>query len=182
MNMQTEALLIKNPAAVMSGLSGERTRLGKVDLRIRAGRIEAIGANLEPCADERVIDARTCVVYPGWVNTHHHLFQNLLKAVPSGINADLQEWLATVPYPRLARFTPALARTAARLGFAELLLSGVTTCADHHYLYHAHGTTETGDLLFEEAAAFGMRFVLCRGAALQAAGDHPGFSKVALQP
>ena len=127
-----------------------------------------------------MIDARTCVVYPGWVNTHHHLFQNLLKAVPSGINADLQEWLATVPYPRVSRATPALARTARSV--SQELLSGVTTCADHHYLYHAHGTTETGDLLFEEAAAFGMRFVLCRGAALQAAGDHPGFSKVALQP
>ena len=63
----------------------------------------------------------------------------------------------------------------------ELLLSGVTTCADHHYLYHADGTTETGDLLFDEAASFGLRFVLCRGGALQAAGDHPGFSKVALQ-
>ena len=115
------------------------------------------------------------------MNTHHHLFQNLLKAVPSGINADLQEWLAAVPYPRLARFTPELARVAARLGMAELLFSGVTTCADHHYLYHAEGTTETGDLLFDEAASFGMRFVLCRGGALQAAGDHPGFSKVALE-
>lgn len=180
--MQTEALLIKNPAAVMSGLSGDAARLGQVDLRIRNGRIEAIAPNLEPRTDERVIDARSCVVYPGWVNTHHHLFQNLLKAVPSGINADLQEWLAAVPYPRLARFTPDLARVAARLGLAELLLSGVTTCADHHYLYHADGTTETGDLLFDEAASFGMRFVLCRGGALQAAGDHPGFSKVALKP
>src|ERR1700743_698742 len=180
--MQTEALLIKNPVAVMSGRSGDAARLGKVDLRIRNGRIEAIAPNLEPRADERVIDARSCVVYPGWVNTHHHLFQNLLKAVPSGINADLQEWLAAVPYPRLARFTPDLARGAARLGLAELLLSGVTTCADHHYLYHADGTTETGDLLFDEAASCGMRCVLCRGGALQAAGDHPGFSKVALKP
>lgn len=182
MSMQTDALLIKNPVAVMSGLPGANARLGKVDLRIRNGRIDTIAPNLAPRADERVIDARSCVVYPGWVNTHHHLFQNLLKAVPSGINADLQEWLAAVPYPRLARFTPALTRIAARLGLAELLLSGVTTCADHHYLYHADGTTETGDLLFEEAAAFGMRFVLCRGGALQAAGDHPGFSKVALKP
>ncbi|MFM0645922.1 amidohydrolase family protein [Paraburkholderia bryophila] len=182
MSMQTEALLIKNPVAVMSGMNGDRARLGQVDLRIRNGRIETIAANLTPRADERVIDARSCVVYPGWVNTHHHLFQNLLKAVPSGINADLQEWLAAVPYPRLARFTPDLARVAARLGMAELLLSGVTTCADHHYLYHAEGSTETGDLLFDEAASFGMRFVLCRGGALQAAGDHPGFSKLALKP
>src|SRR5260370_15031837 len=98
--MQTEALLIKNPVAVMSvrsGRDGNSARLGQVDLRIRNGRIEAIAPNLEPRADERVIDAHSCVVYPGWVNTHHHLFQNLLKAVPSGINADLQEWLAAVP-------------------------------------------------------------------------------------
>ncbi|MCM3060833.1 amidohydrolase family protein, partial [Bacillus subtilis] len=138
--------------------------------------------DLAPLPGERVIDASHCVVYPGWINTHHHLFQNLLKGVPAGINADLQAWLAAVPYPRVARFTPELARIAARLGFAELLLSGVTTCADHHYLYHAGGTTETGDLLFDEAAAFGMRFVLCRGGALQAAGDHPGFAGTALQP
>ncbi|WP_162069313.1 MULTISPECIES: amidohydrolase family protein [Burkholderiaceae] len=182
MNTQNQALLIKRPVAVMSGLRGDAARLGQVDIRIRHGIIEAIAPDLEARDGERVIDARSCVVYPGWVNTHHHLFQNLLKAVPSGINADLQEWLAAVPYPRLARFTPDLARVAARLGMAELLLSGVTTCADHHYLYHADGTTETGDLLFDEAASFGLRFVLCRGGALQAAGDHPGFSKVALKP
>ncbi|WP_028223975.1 amidohydrolase family protein [Paraburkholderia ferrariae] len=182
MNKQSPSLLIRNPAAVMSGRAEPAARLGKVDLRIEGGRIESIAPHLAPRPGERVIDASDCVVYPGWVNTHHHLFQNLLKAVPSGINADLQEWLAAVPYPRLARFTPELARTAARLGLAELLLSGVTTCADHHYLYHANGSTETGDLLFEEAESFGMRFVLCRGGALQAAGDHPGFSKTALQP
>ncbi len=166
----------------MSGRTGAAARLGRADLRVRDGRIETIAPDLAPQPGERVIDARDCVVYPGWVNTHHHLFQNLLKAVPAGINADLQAWLAAVPYPRVARFTPTLARIAARLGFAELLLSGVTTCADHHYLYHAGGTTETGDLLFDEAAGFGMRFVLCRGGALQAAGDHPGFAGTALQP
>jgi 8-oxoguanine deaminase len=182
MNAGHEALLIKNPVGVMSGLRGDAARHGRVDIRIRDGAIREIAPSLEARDDERVIDASSCVVYPGWINTHHHLFQNLLKAVPSGINADLQEWLAAVPYPRLARFTPELARVAARLGMAELLLSGVTTCADHHYLYHAHGTTETGDLLFDEAAAFGLRFVLCRGGALQSAGDHPGFSKAALEP
>jgi cytosine/adenosine deaminase-related metal-dependent hydrolase len=58
----------------------------------------------------------------------------------------------------------------------------VTTCADHHYLYHAHGSTETGDLLFDLADEFGLRFVLCRGGALESASAHPGFSKTALQP
>ncbi|MCP6769645.1 amidohydrolase family protein, partial [Klebsiella pneumoniae] len=79
------------------------------DLRIRDGRIESIAPGLAPLPGERVIDASDCVVSPGWINTHHHLFQNLLKGVPAGINADLQEWLAAVPYPRVARFTPELA-------------------------------------------------------------------------
>ena len=96
------------------------------------------------------------MVYPGWVNTHHHLFQNLLKAVPSGMNAGLEQWLASVAYPRLERFTPEIFRTAVRLGMAELLLSGTTTCADHHYLYHHGHGAETGDVLFEVAEELGM--------------------------
>lgn len=178
----TQNILIKNPTAVMTGRRGEHARAGAVDIRIVDGRISEMAANLSPQPGERLIDARHCVVYPGWVNTHHHLFQNLLKAVPAGINQDLQGWLASVPYPRLNRFTPHLTRIAARLGMAELLLSGVTTCADHHYLYHAHGSTESGDQLFDIAEAFGMRFVLCRGGALESATAHPGFSKTALQP
>jgi len=184
--MNTQAnnggILIRNPQAVMTGLRGERARAGAVDLRIADGKIAEIGPNLAPLPGERVIDASDCVVYPGWINTHHHLFQNLLKAVPAGINQDLQGWLASVPYPRLAQFTPELTRTAARLGMAELLLSGATTCADHHYLYHRGGNTDSGDALFDIADEFGMRFVLCRGGALESVSAHPGFSKTALQP
>lgn len=179
---QLQNILIKNPVAVMTGLRGPRARAGNVDIRIVNGRIAEMATGLVAQPGERVIDARNSVVYPGWINTHHHLFQNLLKAVPEGLNQDLQGWLASVPYPRLNRFTPQLTRIAARLGMAELLLSGVTTCADHHYLYHAHGSTESGDTLFDTADEFGLRFVLCRGGALESASAHPGFSKTALQP
>ncbi|KZE34819.1 amidohydrolase family protein [Crenobacter luteus] len=175
-------ILVKNPVAVMTGRRGEHARAGGVDLRVADGRIVEMAPGLVPRDGERVIDASRCVVYPGWINTHHHLSQNLLKAVPEGMNEDLQGWLASVPYPRLARFTPELVRTAARLGMAELLLSGATTCADHHYLYHAGGDTSSGDALFEVADEFGMRFVLCRGGALESASSHPGFSRTALQP
>ena len=174
--------LIRRPLAVMTGLRGDAARAGAVDIRIAGGRIAEMGADLMPRPGERVIDASDCIVYPGWINTHHHLFQNLLKAVPEGMNQDLQGWLASVPYPRLPLFTPELMRTAARLGMAELLLSGATTCADHHYLYHAGGGTESGDMLFDVADEFGMRFVLCRGGAIESASSHPGFSKTALQP
>lgn len=174
--------LIRRPLAVMTGLRGDAARAGAVDIRIAGGRIAEMGPDLMPRPGERVIDASDCIVYPGWINTHHHLFQNLLKAVPEGMNQDLQGWLASVPYPRLPLFTPELMRTAARLGMAELLLSGATTCADHHYLYHAGGGTESGDMLFDVADEFGMRFVLCRGGAIESASSHPGFSKTALQP
>ena len=168
------ALLIRNAAAVMTGRAGDAARAGAADIRIRDGRIAEIGAALPRHDGEDLIDATGCVVYPGWVNTHHHLFQNLLKAVPSGMNAGLEQWLASVAYPRLARFTPEIFRTAVRLGMAELLLSGTTTCADHHYLYHHGHGAETGDVLFEVAEELGMRLVLCRGGAIQSASDHPG--------
>lgn len=179
---QQKNILVKGARAVMTGLRGPQARAGQVDIRVANGLISEIGSNLTAHPEERVVDASNCVVYPGFVNTHHHLAQNLLKAVPAGLNQDLQGWLASVPYPRLERYTPQLVRVAARLGMAELLLSGVTTCADHHYLYHANGTTESGDLLFDVADEFGMRFVLCRGGALDSASAHPGFSKTALQP
>ncbi|AOE83439.1 amidohydrolase family protein [Pseudomonas sp. TCU-HL1] len=175
-------ILVKNPVAVMTGRRGSLARAGQVDIRISDGLIHEMGSDLVAHPGERVIDASDCVVYPGWVNTHHHLVQNLLKAVPAGLNQGLEEWLASVPYPRLARFTPELVRIAARLGMAELLLSGVTTCADHHYLYHAGGSTESGDVLFDVAEEFGMRFVLCRGGALESAASHPGLSRTALKP
>ena len=182
MHNTPQDILIRRPMAVMTGLRGDAARAGAVDIRIAGGRIAEMGADLTPRPGERVIDASDCIVYPGWINTHHHLFQNLLKAVPEGMNQDLQGWLASVPYPRLPLFTPELMRTAARLGMAELLLSGATTCADHHYLYHAGGGTESGDMLFDVADEFGMRFVLCRGGAIESASSHPGFSKTALQP
>jgi len=182
MHNTPQDILIRRPLAVMTGLRGNAARAGAVDIRIAEGRIAEMGADLMPRPGERIIDASDCIVYPGWINTHHHLFQNLLKAVPEGMNQDLQGWLASVPYPRLPLFTPELMRTAARLGMAELLLSGATTCADHHYLYHAGGGTESGDMLFDVADEFGMRFVLCRGGAIESASSHPGFSKTALQP
>jgi cytosine/adenosine deaminase-related metal-dependent hydrolase len=175
-------VLIRNAAAVMTGRAGDAARAGAADIRIRGGRIAEIGAALARVDGEAVLDASGCVVYPGWVNTHHHLFQNLLKAVPAGMNVGLEQWLASVAYPRLARFTPDIFRIAVRLGMAELLLSGTTTCADHHYLYHHGQGADTGDVLFEVAEELGMRLVLCRGGAIQSAAEHPGMRATALVP
>lgn len=160
-------MLIRNAIGVMTGLSGEQARITGADLRIGDGRILQIAAGLEPQAGEQVLDASGGVIYPGWVNTHDHLFQRLLKGVVPGMNSGLADWLSRVLHSRVALVTPDLLRVAARLGMAELLLSGATTCADHHYLYQRNSPPEMSDVLFEVAEEFGIRLVLCRGGALE---------------
>jgi cytosine/adenosine deaminase-related metal-dependent hydrolase len=176
------ATLIRNALGVMTGLTGVQSRIDGADVRVRGSRIEQIAPGLRAVADETVLDARGGVIYPGWVNTHDHLFQRLLKGVPDGINSGLGEWLRLVMTPRVARFTPDTLRVAARLGFVELLLSGSTTCADHHYLYQRDVSTEMGDVLFEVAEELGMRFVLCRGGALETDSTTELSAPQALQP
>jgi cytosine/adenosine deaminase-related metal-dependent hydrolase len=81
-----------------------------------------------------VIEARGCVVTPGLVNTHHHLYQTLTRAVPGGQDALLFGWLKTL-YPIWSRFGPEEMFTSAQVGLAELALSGCTMTSDHLYLY-----------------------------------------------
>jgi len=158
------SLLIRGAEAVLTGLRGEGARIrGGRDIRVRGACIEAIG-ELSPEPGERVIDARGCVVQPGYVNTHHHLFQSLLKGIPAGIDLALVPWLAAVPvrYRRHFDHEHAL-RIAARVGLVELLLSGCTTVADHQYHYYPGMPFDASAVVFDEAARFGQRLVLCRG-------------------
>jgi len=156
--------LIRNAAGMITGLAGAAARAAGSDLRIDGSRIAAIG-RLEPLPGETVLDATDCVVYPGWVNTHHHLFQSLLKGIPAGINLQLVPWLNAVPVAYRRFVSEDMLRTAARIGIAELVLSGCTTVADHHYAYWPGMPYDASALLFEVAAEFGVRFVLLRGGA-----------------
>jgi len=156
--------LIRHAAAILSGQRGEAARLKGPDIRLRGPVIEAIGT-LTPEPGEQVIDATDCVIYPGWVNTHHHLFQSLLKGDPHGIDLPLTAWLAATPYRYRPAFDEALFRTAARIGLVELALSGCSTVADHNYLYYPGMPFDGSAILFEEADRLGLRFVLCRGGA-----------------
>ena len=164
-----EALLVRGAAHLMTGLPGAAMRAaGGTDLRVRGGRIAAIGT-LAPEPGERVLDATGCVVYPGWVNTHHHLFQSLLKGIPAGINLALVPWLAAVPVPYRRHFDSEQAlRVAARVGLVELMLSGCSTVADHQYHYYPGMPFDASAVLFDEADRLGLRFVLCRGGQTQA--------------
>lgn len=156
------SLLIRNAAAILTGLGGDAARTRGPDLRIGDGRIQAIGA-LSPQAGESQIDATDCVIYPAWVNTHHHLFQSLLKGDPLGLNATLTPWLLATPMRLRPLMDEHDFRLAARIGLLELALSGCGTVADHNYHYYPDMPFDSSAILFEEAARLGLRFVLCRG-------------------
>jgi cytosine/adenosine deaminase-related metal-dependent hydrolase len=158
----TQTLLIRNALAILTGGRGAAARAAGPDIRVRDGRIDAIGP-LSPLPGEPTLDATDCVVYPAWVNTHHHLFQSLLKGDPAGIDATLGPWLSATPLRHRAAFDAELFRLAARVGLVELALSGCATVADHQYLYWPGMPFDPAAILFEEAEALGLRFVLCRG-------------------
>ncbi|SMX23510.1 8-oxoguanine deaminase [Boseongicola aestuarii] len=122
--------LIKGAETIMT-MAGDD--LSGSDILIEGGVIQQIGANLD-APGVRVVQARGCVVTPGLVNTHHHLFQTLTKAVPGGQDALLFGWLQTL-YPIWARFGPDEMRVSTVLGLSELALSGCTTSSDHLYLF-----------------------------------------------
>jgi len=172
--------LIRHAAAILSGQPGAASRLSGPDIRLRGRVIEAIG-QLRPEPGETVIDATDCVVYPAWVNTHHHLFQSLLKGDAHGIDLPLTAWLAATPYRFRPAFDEGLFRLAARIGLVELALSGCGTVADHNYLYYPGMPFDGSAILFEEADRLGLRFVLARGGSTQVRGLE-GALPPALQP
>jgi cytosine/adenosine deaminase-related metal-dependent hydrolase len=156
--------LIRNAAAIMTGLTGADARAAGPDIRVVDGVITEIG-KLDAKPDETVHDARDCVVYPAWVNTHHHLFQSLLKGIPVGIDLPLIAWLEAVPVTYRQFVNEDSLRVAATVGIAELLLSGCTTIADHHYSYWPDMPFDGSAVLFDVAEKMGVRFVLMRGGA-----------------
>ncbi len=108
-----------------------------------------------------VFDASAHVVLPGLVNTHHHFYQTLTRAHPAAIDKPLFPWLQAL-YPIWARLTPETFRLGARLALVELLMSGCTTAADHHYIF-AGPLGRCIDIEVEEARALGMRLTATRG-------------------
>lgn len=124
--------------------------------------VELLPAGAGPSSPVDVVfDASRHVVLPGLVNTHHHFYQTLTRAHPDAINRELFPWLVAL-YPIWSRLDPDSFRLAVRLALVELLLSGCTTAADHHYLF-PRGLESAIDIEVEEAKALGVRMTVTRG-------------------
>lgn len=152
-------LLVRN-ASVMVTMDEERREIEAGGLFARDGWIEQVGSSAElPETADLTVDARGHIVLPGLINTHHHLYQTLTRAVPAAQDAGLFGWLKVL-YPIWARMTPADVRLSTQLGLAELALSGCTTASDHLYIF-PNGCRLDDEI--EAASQIGMRLHASRG-------------------
>jgi cytosine/adenosine deaminase-related metal-dependent hydrolase len=176
----SERVLIRQAHLLATFDDSEREWLGGSVL-VAGNCIEALGAHDDVLAwiaadparrsAESTIDARGCVVMPGLINGHHHLFQTLTRALGTGEGRVLFDWLKLL-YPVWGQMNPEAVRVSAKLGLAELILSGATTVADHLYLF-ANGARVDDEI--EAALELGVRFHPTRGSMSvgQSAGGLP---------
>ncbi|MFZ2489562.1 MAG: 8-oxoguanine deaminase [Anaerolineae bacterium] len=150
-------LLLKN-ANLLVTMDGERRRIANGGLFVRDQVIEQVGpSDTLPTTADCVVDARGMIVLPGLVNTHHHLYQTLTRCLAQ--DDGLFGWLRTL-YPIWARMNAEAVYVSAKVGLAELLLSGCTTSSDHLYLY-PNGSRIDDEI--RAAQEIGIRFHATRG-------------------
>ncbi len=154
MRVTEAAIWLRDPLAILADAPG-----GVV---VQDGRIaRLLGRGETPDGPHRAFDASEHVVLPGLINTHHHFYQTLTRALPAALDRTLFPWLEAL-YPVWARLTPEALDAAASVALAELLLSGCTTTTDHHYVFPA-GLEDAIAIEAAAAARLGIRAVLTRG-------------------
>lgn len=161
LRLQHADLLVTMPPA-SQGPDARRRRVEIEDggLFVRDNVIEQVGPTDQlPAEADRVIDARGMIILPGLINTHHHFYQTLTRAIPAAQDATLFQWLRTL-YPIWANLTPEAVYTSALVALAELALSGCTTASDHLYIY-PNGCRIDDEI--RAAQEIGVRFQPCRG-------------------
>ncbi len=152
-------LLVRN-AAVLVTMDDRRTEIAGGGLWVEDGFIRQVGpSNQLPQTADQVVDLSGHLVLPGLVNTHHHFYQTLTRAVPAAQDANLFNWLKTL-YPIWARMTPEDIFISTQTALAELALSGCTTAADHLYLF-PNGSRLDDEI--EAARQVGVRLHASRG-------------------
>ena len=152
----TQPIWIKDPV----GIFADGAERGVV---VKGGKIvELVPAGATPAtAEAAIFDASQHVVLPGLINTHHHFYQTLTRALPAAIDRELFPWLKAL-YPVWARLTPERLELAVTVAMSELVLSGCTTTTDHHYVFPS-GLEEAVDIEVAVAKRLGMRVLLTRG-------------------
>ena len=163
----TRPLWIRDPLAILAEDAGG-------GIVVEDGRIvELVAAAGSPASrpeiDCDVFDASGHVVIPGLINTHHHFYQTLTRAMPAAMNRELFPWLQAL-YPVWAGLDGDMIAAATRLALAELLLSGCTTASDHHYVFTG-ALTDAIDIEVEAARELGLRVHLTRGSMSLSAKD-----------
>ncbi|HEU0163393.1 MAG TPA: 8-oxoguanine deaminase [Thermomicrobiales bacterium] len=154
-----KTLLIRN-ATLVATMDDDSRELPDTSLLIEGGVIRQIGPASElPTTADDAIDARGMVILPGLVNTHHHFYQTLTRAIPAAQNAVLFDWLKTL-YPIWGGMTPEAIQVSTKVALTELLLSGCTTASDHTYLW-PNGSRIDDQI--EAAEEIGVRFHASRG-------------------
>ena len=152
-------LLVRN-ADVLVTMDEARREIPGGGLFAEGNRITAVGRTRElPESADRILDLAGHVVVPGLVNTHHHMYQSLTRALPGAQDSGLFEWLEAL-YPVWGRMTPEMLRISTQTAMAELILSGCTTSSDHLYLFPNGCRLEDS---IQSAAEIGMRFHATRG-------------------
>jgi cytosine/adenosine deaminase-related metal-dependent hydrolase len=155
-----KTLLIKN-ARVLVTMDDARREIADGAVYIRGNVIEQVGATADlPQEADEIIDAAGHVVMPGLVNTHHHMYQSLTRAIPAAQNGELFNWLTNL-YPLWAGLTAEMVHVSTLTAMAELILSGCTTSSDHLYIYPNDCKLDDS---IEAAQKIGMRFHASRGA------------------
>jgi len=166
------SVLIRNIHTLVTMTGGDEP-LNDMDILVEDGRIAAIGQNIEipeNAGNIPVINAAQCVAYPGFINTHHHLYQALTRNLPKVQNAKLFDWL-TALYEVWRELTPEAVRISTKVGLGELLLSGCTTTTDHFYLFPNSAPADLLDTEIDTAAEMGMRFHPTRGSMSRGKSD-----------
>jgi len=152
-------LLLKN-ARLLVTMDEQRRKIPDGGIFVRDNVIEAVGPTQDlPTEADQVIDASSMVVLPGLINTHHHLYQTLTRALPAVQNVELFDWLVYL-YPIWAELSAEAVYNSALVGLAELLLTGCTTASDHLYLVP---NDSRHDDEIRAARELGIRFHACRG-------------------
>ncbi len=155
---------IVNIHTLVTMVDGEPPLHG-VDLLLEDGKVVSIQKtvqNAPPQPGEQVLDGAHCVVYPGFINTHHHLYQTLTRNIPKVQNAKLFDWLVGL-YEVWRELDPEAVEISTRIGLGELLLSGCTTTTDHFYVFPASAPQEFLDVEIDTAREMGVRFHPTRG-------------------